>query len=42
VENTGEIWQYETDVLKKAWSEEISIEEAAEELTKKANEALSK
>ncbi|MEH7083525.1 sugar ABC transporter substrate-binding protein [Neobacillus drentensis] len=42
VKSTGEIWQYETDVLKKAWSEEESIEDAVKELTKKANEALSK
>lgn len=42
VENTGEIWQYETDILKKAWSEEESVEDAVKELTKKANEALSK
>ncbi|GGI16097.1 ABC transporter substrate-binding protein [Gottfriedia solisilvae] len=41
VENTGEIWQYETDILKKAWSEEESVEDAVKELTKKANEALS-
>lgn len=40
VKSTGEIWQYEIDVLKKAWSEEVSVEEAVEELTKKANEAL--
>lgn len=42
VKSTGEIWQYETDVLKKAWSEEESVEDAVKELTKKANEALSK
>lgn len=42
VESTGEIWQYETDVLKKAWSEEESVEDSVKELTKKANEALSK
>lgn len=42
VESTGEIWQYETDTLKKAWSEEESVEDAVKELTKKANEALSK
>lgn len=40
VKSTGEIWQYETDVLKKAWSEEESVEDAVKELTKKANEAL--
>ncbi|MCH6267258.1 ABC transporter substrate-binding protein [Neobacillus citreus] len=40
--STGEIWQYEVDILKKAWSQEESIEDAAKELTKKANEALSK
>ncbi|WP_057914892.1 ABC transporter substrate-binding protein [Peribacillus muralis] len=39
---TGEIWQYETDVLKKVWSEEESIEDGVKELTEKANEALSK
>ncbi|MGE6261289.1 ABC transporter substrate-binding protein [Heyndrickxia sporothermodurans] len=42
VRNTGEIWQYEIDILKKAWSEEVSVEDAVQELTKKANEALSK
>jgi multiple sugar transport system substrate-binding protein len=42
VKNTGEIWQYETDILKKAWSGEESVEESVTELTKKANEALSK
>jgi multiple sugar transport system substrate-binding protein len=42
VKSTGEIWQYEIDVLKKAWSEEESVEDAVKELTKKANEALSK
>ncbi|CRK81317.1 ABC transporter substrate-binding protein [Neobacillus massiliamazoniensis] len=42
VKNTGEIWQYETDILKKAWSQEESVEDAVKELTKKANEALSK
>lgn len=42
VKNTGEIWQYETDILKKAWSEEESVEDAVKELTKKADEALSK
>ena len=42
VKNTGEIWQYETDILKKAWSEEESVEDAVKELTKKANEALAK
>ncbi|MEY2193525.1 sugar ABC transporter substrate-binding protein [Neobacillus sp. BF23-41] len=42
VKSTGEIWQYETDVLKKAWSEEESVENAVKELTKKANESLSK
>jgi multiple sugar transport system substrate-binding protein len=42
VKSTGEIWQYETDALKKAWSEEISVEDAVKELSKKANEALSK
>ncbi len=42
VKNTGEIWQYETDILKKAWSEEVSVEDAVKELTKKANDALSK
>lgn len=42
VKQTGEIWQYETDILKKAWSEEVSVEDAVKELTKKANEALSK
>ncbi|WP_223589531.1 ABC transporter substrate-binding protein [Neobacillus bataviensis] len=42
VKSTGEIWQYETDVLKKAWSEEESVEDAVKELTKKANDALSK
>ncbi|PAE41316.1 ABC transporter substrate-binding protein [Bacillus sp. 7884-1] len=42
VKSTGEIWQYETDSLKKAWSEEISVEDAVKELSKKANEALSK
>lgn len=42
VKSTGEIWQYETDVLKKVWSEEESVEDAVKELTEKANEALSK
>ncbi|MED1469263.1 sugar ABC transporter substrate-binding protein [Bacillus salipaludis] len=42
VKNTGEIWQYETDILKKAWSQEESVEDAVKELTKKANESLSK
>lgn len=42
VKSTGEIWQYEIDVLKKAWSEEESVDDAVKELTKKANEALSK
>lgn len=42
VKNTGEIWQYETDILKKAWSNEESVEDAAKELTKKADEALAK
>jgi multiple sugar transport system substrate-binding protein len=42
VKRTGEIWQYETDVLKKVWSEEESVEDAVKELTEKANEALSK
>ncbi len=42
LKNTGEIWQYETDILKKAWSGEASVEDAVEELAKKANEALSK
>ncbi|WP_088043074.1 sugar ABC transporter substrate-binding protein [Bacillus sp. EAC] len=42
VKNTGEIWQYETDILKKAWSGEESVEDAAKELTKKADEALAK
>ncbi|MFJ7724695.1 ABC transporter substrate-binding protein [Neobacillus sp. NPDC097160] len=42
VKSTGEIWQYETDILKKAWSEEESVEDAVKELTKKANEAFSK
>jgi multiple sugar transport system substrate-binding protein len=42
VKSTGEIWQYETDVLKKAWSEEESVEDAVKELSKKANEALAK
>ncbi len=42
VKNTGEIWQYETDILKKAWSGEESVEDAVKELTKKANEALFK
>lgn len=42
VKNTGEIWQYETDILKKAWSEEESVEDAVKELTKKANDSLSK
>ncbi|MFC0417461.1 ABC transporter substrate-binding protein [Cytobacillus solani] len=41
VKSTGEIWQYEIDVLKKAWSEEVSVEDAVKELTKKANESLS-
>lgn len=42
VKSTGEIWQYEIDVLKKAWSGDISVEEAADELTEKVNEVLSK
>ncbi|WP_088072024.1 ABC transporter substrate-binding protein [Gottfriedia luciferensis] len=42
VKNTGEIWQYETDILKKAWSGEESVEDAVKELTKKADEALAK
>ncbi|NYE03341.1 multiple sugar transport system substrate-binding protein [Bacillus niacini] len=42
VKSTGEIWQYETDVLKKAWAGEESVEDAVKELSKKANEALSK
>lgn len=42
VKSTGEIWQYETDILKKAWSEEESVEDAVKELTKMANETLSK
>lgn len=42
VKNTGEIWQYETDVLKKVWSEEESVEDAVKELTDKADGALSK
>lgn len=40
--NTGQIWQYEIDILKKAWSEEVSVEDAVKELTKKAEEALAK
>lgn len=42
VKNTGAIWQYETDILKKAWSEEVSVEDAVKELTTKANEELNK
>lgn len=42
VKNTGEIWQYEIDILKKAWSGEESVEDAVKELSKKANEALAK
>lgn len=42
VKSTGEIWQYEIDILKKAWSGDISVEEAADELTEKVNEVLSK
>ncbi|MDQ6601015.1 ABC transporter substrate-binding protein [Bacillus salipaludis] len=42
VKSTGEIWQYETDILKKAWSQEESVQDAVKELTTKANEALSK
>jgi multiple sugar transport system substrate-binding protein len=42
VKNTGEIWQYETDILKKAWSGEESVEDAAKELTKQANDSLAK
>ncbi|MED4206355.1 sugar ABC transporter substrate-binding protein [Neobacillus mesonae] len=42
VKNTGAIWQYETDILKKAWSEEVSVENAVKELTTKANEELNK
>ncbi|MBL4954639.1 sugar ABC transporter substrate-binding protein [Neobacillus sp. OS1-32] len=42
VKATGEIWQYEVDVLKKAWSLEVSVEDAAKELNKMANDALAK
>lgn len=38
--NTGAIWQHETDILKKAWSGEESVEEAVKELSKKAEEEL--
>jgi len=42
VKNTGEIWQYETDILKKAWSGEESVDDAVKELTKQADESLAK
>ncbi|MFD2444359.1 ABC transporter substrate-binding protein [Bacillus sp. CGMCC 1.16607] len=42
VKATGEIWEYETQILKKAWAGEVSVEEAVKELSQTANEALAK
>jgi multiple sugar transport system substrate-binding protein len=40
VKNTGAIWQYETDILKKAWAGEESVEKVVKELADKANKEL--
>lgn len=42
LKNTATIWELETQILKNAWSSDVSVEEAVKELTQKANEALSK